>query len=103
MAPAGGFSVTPGHYNAQYDYEFRQRRERVSYAEVSRNALGHPVTSSIDEIYRKGQRYQLVVIFSWGSTLFRLRPTGAESRGGSTTRTRASPNHHENLDVMPLN
>ena len=34
MAPAGGFSVTPGHYNAQYDYEFRQRRERVSYAEV---------------------------------------------------------------------
>ena len=34
MAPAGGFSVTPGHYNAQYDYDFRQRRERVSYAEV---------------------------------------------------------------------
>ena len=34
MAPAGGFSVTPGHYNAQYDYEFRQKRERVSYAEV---------------------------------------------------------------------
>ena len=34
MAPAGGFSVTPGHYNAQYDYDFRQKKERVSYAEV---------------------------------------------------------------------
>ena len=40
MAPAGGFSVTPGHYNAQYEYEFRQKKERVSYAEV-----GIPVES----------------------------------------------------------
>ena len=34
MAPAGGFSVTPGHFNAQYEYEFRQKKERVTYAEV---------------------------------------------------------------------
>ena len=37
MAPGGGFSVTPGHYNAQYEYEFRQKKERVSYAEVEAN------------------------------------------------------------------
>ena len=37
MAPSGGFSVTPGHYNAQYEYEFRQKKERVSYAEVDAN------------------------------------------------------------------
>ena len=38
MAPAGGFSVTPGHYNAQYEYEFRQKKERVSYNKVGHSA-----------------------------------------------------------------
>ena len=37
MAPVGGFSVTPGHYNAQYEYDFRQTKERVNYAEVGRS------------------------------------------------------------------
>ena len=54
MAPAGGFSVTPGHYNAQYDYDFRQKKERVSYAEVRiLNAW-----DILHEVFRKGQRYQ---------------------------------------------
>ena len=96
MAPAGGFSVTPGHYNAQYDYDFRQKKERVSYAEVRIM----PGTS-----YTKSTKRGRVIIFSWDPINFRLKPTGAESRDGSTTRTRASPNHHDhkNLDVMQFN
>ena len=54
MAPAGGFSVTPGHYNAQYDYDFRQKKERVSYAEV--RIISECVETFIDEVHRKGQR-----------------------------------------------
>ena len=97
MAPAGGFSVTPGHYNAQYDYEFRQRRERVSYAEVGIM----PGKSYTKSVHRKGQRYQLL-FFPGIQSFFRLRPTGAGSRDGSTTLTRASPNHRDNLDAMLL-
>ena len=93
MAPAGGFSVTPGHYNAQYDYEFRQRRERVSYAEV-RIMPG--------KSYIKSSERGRGISNYFSSINFRLKPTAAESRDGSTTRTRASHNHRENLDAMLL-
>ncbi len=40
MAPPdepGGFVVTPENYNRHFEQEFRQTRERVSYAEVEAN------------------------------------------------------------------